>query len=241
MAIGNAGGPGALFQMIGAVAPVLVTYTQDRLSGELWHRPGLSPRDRAIVTVSALVSRNASIGYPNYFNKALDCGLKPGELSELIAHLAFYASWPNAFSAIAVLKGIFDERGIGTDQLPASSPELLAIEHALPDEGVRAAFVKANVAPASPALQHFTDDLLYHEVWRRPGLAPRDRSLATIAALAALGQSALLPFYLNHAVLNGVTREEIGELLAQIAFYSGWGNAVQAAGIVNQFLDEHSV
>jgi len=133
-----------------------------------------------------------------------------------------------------VLKGIFDKRGIGADQLPPISPEFLAMEEALPDESVRAALVGANVAPASPALQHFTDDLLYHQ----PGLAPRDRGVATIAILAALGQAALLPLYMRRAVFKGVTQEEIGELLAHIAFYAGWDNAIQAAGIVKQFFDE---
>ena len=87
MASNNAADTGPLFQMISAVSPVLVPYTQKKIIDELWHRPGLSPRDRAIVTLSALVSRNASIAYPYYFNKALDSGLKPGEISELITHL----------------------------------------------------------------------------------------------------------------------------------------------------------
>jgi 4-carboxymuconolactone decarboxylase len=238
MANSNATDTGPLFQMISAVSPVLVPYTQEKIIDELWHRPGLLPRDRAIVTLSALVSRNASMAYPYYFNKALDSGLKPSEISELITHLAFYASWPYAFAAIAVMKDIFAERGIGADQLPEISPSLLPMEEALPDESMRAAFIAANVAPASQALQHFTDDLLYHEVWLRPGLAPRDRGLATISILAALGQTAFLPFYMNRAVVKGVTKVEIGEALAHIAFYAGWGNAIQAAGAVKQFFDE---
>lgn len=226
-----------LFAMLNAVSPVLVPFTEDRITEEMWHRPGLSMRDRAIVTLSTLVSRNAALGYPFYFNKALDNGVTPAEISELLTHLAFYASWPNAFGAIVVVKDIFAARGIEADALAPINPALLPIDAALPDEQMRAAFIAENVAPVSPALQHFTDDLLYHEVWLRPGLTPRDRGLATVAALAALGQSEFFPVYLGRAVQHGVTKEEIGEALAHTAFYGGWGLAIQAALSAKAFFE----
>ncbi|WOB24489.1 MULTISPECIES: carboxymuconolactone decarboxylase family protein [Xanthomonas] len=226
-----------LFRMIGAVASVLVPYTKDRIVDELWSRPDLAPRERALVTVAILVSRNAGGAYPHYMNKALDSGLEPAELSELLAHLAFYASFAYAFGAIGVLKGIFDERGIGVYQLPGTSPTLLATEDVLPDAAERTAFLAANVAPASEALRHFTEEPLHGEVWRRPGLAARDRSLAMIASFAAQGQLASLPTYLAHALTLGVTEQEVGELLAHVAFYSGWGNAIQAAGVLTRYYE----
>ncbi|POA82304.1 carboxymuconolactone decarboxylase family protein [Pseudomonas sp. FW305-E2] len=223
-----------LFRMIGAVTPVLVPYTKGRIVDELWSRPSLAARERAIVSVSILVSRNASSAYVHYLNKALDSGLQPAELSELLAHLAFYTGFGYAFGAVGVLKGIFDERGIGVDQLPGTAPELLAMEDVLPDAAERTAVLAADAAPASEALQHFTDELLHGEVWRRPSLAARDRALATIASHSAQGQSASLPAYLGHALKLGVTKQEIGELLAHVAFYSGWGNAIQAARVITQ-------
>jgi 4-carboxymuconolactone decarboxylase len=223
-----------LFRMLGAVTPVLVPQTRDRIVDELWSRPGLAARERAIASVAILVSRNATGAYSHYLNKALDSGLAPAELSELLAHLAFYASFGYAFAAAGVLKRIFDERGIGVDQLPGTSPALLATEDVLPDAAERTAFLAANVAPASEALRHFTEQLLHGEVWRRPGLAARDRALATIASQAAQGQSALLPACLAHALRLGVTQQEIGELLAHVAFYGGWGNAFQAAMVVTR-------
>src|SRR6267143_2064725 len=83
------------------VAPALEKYAQGPLA-ELWKRPGLTPRDRSIVTIAALVGRNQTIEMPYYFNLALDNGVKPREISEIITHLAFYAGWANAMSAIAV-------------------------------------------------------------------------------------------------------------------------------------------
>src|SRR3954469_10497947 len=75
------------------VAPALEKYTQERLYGEVWKRPGLSPRDRSIVTVAALIARQLTGPMPYHFDQALESGLKPSELSEIITHLAFYSGW----------------------------------------------------------------------------------------------------------------------------------------------------
>lgn len=86
------------FEEVRSVSPALEKYTLDVVAGNLWKRPDLSPRDRSIVTVSVLIARNQTIGMLHYFNLALDSGLKAGEISEIITHLAFYAGWSNAFS-----------------------------------------------------------------------------------------------------------------------------------------------
>jgi 4-carboxymuconolactone decarboxylase len=112
------------------VSPALAKYTQASVNGDLWKRSELSPRDRSIVTVAALIARNQTIGMLHYFNLALDHGVAAGELSETIMHLAFYAGWSNAFSAVSILKDIFVQRGIGDDQLPEISPKLLPIDEA---------------------------------------------------------------------------------------------------------------
>src|SRR4051794_35718714 len=83
------------------VAPALEKYTQDRLLGEVWKRPGLSARDRSIVTFAALIARSETVEMPSYLNLALDNGVKPREISEIITHLAFYSGWSNAMSAVA--------------------------------------------------------------------------------------------------------------------------------------------
>ncbi|MDT8068752.1 MAG: carboxymuconolactone decarboxylase family protein, partial [Terriglobia bacterium] len=78
---------------IHAVSPALERYTKDRLFGDLWKRPDLSPRDRSIVTLAALIARNQTVQMPYYLNLALDNGVKPSEISETITHLAFYSGW----------------------------------------------------------------------------------------------------------------------------------------------------
>src|SRR2546430_1707148 len=109
------------------VAPALERYTQDRLLGEVWKRPGLSPRDRSVVTLSVLITRNQTIEMAYYLNLALDNGVKPSEMSEMITHLAFYSGWGNAMSAVAVVKDVFAQRGIKAGGVPSPSPKALSL------------------------------------------------------------------------------------------------------------------
>jgi|SRR2546427_2551811 len=89
------------------VSPALEKYSEDTLLKDVWKRPDLSPRDRSIVTVAALIARNQAIEMPTHFTFALDNGVKPNEISEIITHLAFYSGWGNAMSAIAVATEMF--------------------------------------------------------------------------------------------------------------------------------------
>jgi 4-carboxymuconolactone decarboxylase len=87
-------------EAIGAVSPALEAYTSDDLYGDVWQSPELSARDRSIVTVASLIARDQAADMPAEFSRALENGVTPGELSEIITHLAFYAGWGNAMSAV---------------------------------------------------------------------------------------------------------------------------------------------
>ena len=169
------------------MAPALERYSQDRLFGDVWKRPGLSPRDRSIVTLAALVARNQTIEMPFYLNLALDNGVKPAEISELITHLAFYSGWGNAMSAVAVTKDVFAKRGIGADQLRAASPSCCRSTRP-PRRSARLA--SGSSSALSPGVVQYTTDVLFRDLWLRPDLAPRDRSLVTVSSLIASGQVA---------------------------------------------------
>ena len=86
----------------------------------------------------------------------------------------------------------------------------------------------------APHLTEITDRVLFDDIWQRPGLDPRDRSLVTIAALIAGYRQNELPFHLNKALENGVTRDEIVEVITHLAFYSGWPTASTALNIARQ-------
>jgi 4-carboxymuconolactone decarboxylase len=213
-----------------AVAPALENYRQNALLGDLWKRPGLSPRDRSIVTLAALIARNQTIEMPAYLDLALDSDVKPAEISEIITHLAFYSGWSNAMSAVAVTKDIFSQRRIGPDQLPAASPRLRPLNEQA--EATRGASVQRLLGTAAPGLDQYTTDPLFKDVWLRPDLSPRDRSLVTITSLMANGQVAQLAGHLNRALDAGLTQEQAGEVVTQIAFYAGWPNAFSAGPVV---------
>jgi 4-carboxymuconolactone decarboxylase len=90
----------------------------------------------------------------------------------------------------------------------------------------------------APALAGYTDDVLFGDVWKRSGLSPRDRSLITVATLIALYRTNELPFHLQKAMDNGVTKEELGEVITHLAFYAGWPTASSATTIARRVFDE---
>jgi 4-carboxymuconolactone decarboxylase len=217
------------------VAPALQSYSDGVLS-DLWRRTGLSARDRSIVTTTAVIARNQTIEIRREFRRALDNGVKPGELSEIITHLAFYSGWGNAMAAVAAVEAVFAERKIGTSQLPAANPPLLPLDAAA--EAQRAAAVEQSAGLVSPGLVQYTGEVLFRDLWLRPGLAPRDRSLVTVSALVASGQVQQITFHLNRAMDNGLTKAEASEVLAHLAFYAGWPNVFSAVPVVREVFEK---
>ncbi|PWK92909.1 carboxymuconolactone decarboxylase family protein [Fulvimonas soli] len=94
-------------------------------------------------------------------------------------------------------------------------------------------------ADIAPALDQITQQVLFGEVWERPGLSRRDRSLATVAALIAQYRVNELPFHLKYALQNGVTKEELVEEITHLAFYAGWPAASTAVGIARKAFAEN--
>jgi 4-carboxymuconolactone decarboxylase len=99
--------PSGAQKMFGDFAPALVRFTDDVLFGEAWKRPQLSPRDRSLITVAALTAGGNAEQLTFHLQYAKDNGATEQELIEAITHLAFYAGWPKAFSAMAVAKQVF--------------------------------------------------------------------------------------------------------------------------------------
>jgi 4-carboxymuconolactone decarboxylase len=92
------------------------------------------------------------------------------------------------------------------------------------------------IGDIAPKLADLTDDVLFGDVWERPQLGKRDRSLITCAALIATGKTEQLDFHFPNAIKNGVTREELIEMITHLAFYVGWPNAMSAATRAKQLL-----
>ncbi len=89
----------------------------------------------------------------------------------------------------------------------------------------------------APKFAELTDEVLFGDIWQRDGLSPRERSLATVAALIALHRTEQLPFHLRRARDNGLGRGELAELVTHLAFYAGWPAAASAVGALRQLED----
>ena len=86
----------------------------------------------------------------------------------------------------------------------------------------------------APALVGFTDDVLFGQVWTRPELSPRERSLVTVASLVSGGNTEQLVGHLDRAKQNGLTEEELIEVITHLAFYAGWPKAMAAMGVAKK-------
>jgi 4-carboxymuconolactone decarboxylase len=214
---------------IRAASPALGHYTEDLLLSDVWKRAQLQARNRSIVTISALIARNQTIEMRHHLSLALTNGVTPGEVSEVIAHLAFYSGWANALMAASIAKDVFKEQNILMNQLLPMQGDRLKVDEAF--EAMRTAAVDQMDGPAFQGLAAYTTTALFHDLWLRPALAPRDRSLCTIAALISVGQSAQIPFHVSKAMDNGMTPEQVAEVITHLAFYAGWPNAMSAAAI----------
>ena len=100
------------------------------------------------------------------------------------------------------------------------------------------ATARSAMQEVAPRLAELTANVLFGDVWERPGLSKRDRSLITLAMLIALYRTGQLPGHINRALDNGVTKDEIGELITHVAFYAGWPTAANAARIIKEVYDQ---
>jgi len=101
--------PSIAQKTIGDFAPKLVELTDNVLFGDIWERPGLSKRDRSLITVAALIALNRPDQLRSHLKRAVGNGLKKDELIEAITHLAFYAGWPCAMIAVNIAKEVFSK------------------------------------------------------------------------------------------------------------------------------------
>ena len=101
--------PSAAQRLVGDIAPKLAQLTDEVLFGDVWARPELPRRDRSLITVAALVTNGSTEQLVSHLRLAKQNGLSETELVEAITHLAFYAGWPRAMSAIAVAKRVFSD------------------------------------------------------------------------------------------------------------------------------------
>jgi 4-carboxymuconolactone decarboxylase len=207
-----------------ALAPGLAALTDDVLYGDMWRRPDLSPRDRSLVTISALIATGKTAQLAGHLGRGFENGLKPGETSGVLAHLAVYSGWPNAVSALEVYEQVYADRNVDTAALRTVGPRLAAPA----SDAARAKAASEQWGGVAPKFVELTNAVVFDDLWRRADLSPRDRSLVTIAALTATGDVDQLELYVRRGLESGLTREQIAETITHVGFYAGWGKATSA-------------
>lgn len=214
------------------VAPGLGQYTDEVLFGRVWPGEALAPRDRSLVVLSALISMGQTGPVGSHTRIGLENGLTPAEIGEIATHLAFYAGWPYAIAAVYEMHEVFQDQGVEMPVEADGTPLELNSEA----ETERQREMSEGITATVPQLADATNEVLFDDLWRRPTLSTRDRSLVTIASLAATGKAEQLPAYLNRALDNGLTPAEAKEAIHHLAYYSGWPNAVSAVPVLEKVL-----
>ena len=214
-----------------AGSPYLRELRNSLVYGEIWERPQLAKRDRSLITIAvlqALAREELAIHIP----RGLDNGLTPEEISEIILHVTFYAGWPTGVQASITAAATFEDRGLSLGELPRAPSET---EASTPSS-------LSDAYAAVPRLGELRNSLLYGDIWERPLLSKRDRSLITIAVNQALYATNELRLHINRALDdNGVTPQEISEVILHVTFYAGWPAAVNAGRLATAAFEARGV
>jgi 4-carboxymuconolactone decarboxylase len=202
-------------------APYLGEIRNEVLFGDIWERPGLSKRDRSLITIAVNQALYATEELRLHIERGLDNGLTQNEISELIGHVLVYSGFPTGVNAARAATEVFRARGLPA-QPPGSTPRN-------PDPIGPPAY--PNAFPATPYLTSLLNDFVYGELWERPDLSKRDRSVVTIAVAQTMNASSELRSHLARGLDNGVTQEEIAEIITHVAFYAGFPSAMNASRV----------
>ena len=215
-----------------AATPYLGELESTLLFGDIWERPGLSLRDRSLVTVAVTQALYRTEELRRYLELALDNGVTRDEIAELMTHVTMYAGWPTGSNASRVAIDVYGRLGI--DFPPPAAPVTLDVDL----DGRRPGY------PAIPYLSALTRTLLFDEsdgVWARPVLSPRDRSMITVAVGQALYATDQLRGHVGRALDNGLTQEEIREIITHVTFYAGWPTGSNAARVAAEVFTERGL
>ena len=217
----------------------LGSFAVDYVMGDLWSRPQLARRDRSLVVIAVLASMGSVDELAAHVEIGLVNGLSREEIDEVVLQVAAYAGYPMAMAATRVVDRILNrlddlerqpERkpaaSKGDDERWADATDVLRTltggRTATDPEQARAAIVGQLGDVGALAF-----DWAFGEVWSRPQLSRRDRSLVVVAILTYLGKERELAFHIPGALNHGLTRDEVREVMVQMCVYGGFPRAVE--------------
>jgi 4-carboxymuconolactone decarboxylase len=240
----------AVLDSVAEIAPDLARLTVEFGYGDIWSRPGLTPRQRQIATISALAALgNAAPQLRFHIGGALNVGCTRREIVETFIHATVYAGFPAALNALTAAREVFADRPAG--ERDAAEPEgppapdgdryargLDALRAVDGPEGVR---VVTSLDDIAPDLGRYLVEYVFGDVYARDGLDLATRELASVAMCTALGTAApQLRVHIRGFLNVGGTREEVVELMTQLAGYAGFPAALNGVAAAREIFAERS-
>jgi 4-carboxymuconolactone decarboxylase len=209
----------------------LGSYTVDYLLGDVWTRPGLSPRNRSLVVLSALTTIPALSQLEKYVEAALNSGLSIEEIEEVMVQLSGYAGFARATEGLEAAHRAIS-RFQGTTLTPRPHAERKTDEDRMESFKAITATVFANQRNVGPAIdmgafRGTAARFAYGEVWSRPQLSLHDRSLIVVTTLVSQNRRAEARIHLRSAFNHDVTAEELEELMVTVMVYVGFPTGVE--------------
>ncbi|MPY93749.1 MAG: hypothetical protein GEV08_12025 [Acidimicrobiia bacterium] len=216
----------------------LGSFAVDVVMGDVWARPTLALRDQAFLRLSALMANARDEELVAHLGISLDIGVTRTEIEEVLLHCAVYAGFPAAMAASRHVDAVFCKldgasRVEGRSPAPRKSDEererdaadvrrTLTGGRSNPDPAADLAAMEAALGGVGTIAYRWA----FGEVWSRPELGRRERSLVVITMLASLGQTEELAFHVPAGLNHGLTREEIEEIMVHLCIYAGVPRAV---------------
>lgn len=233
---------GNLHEALGDIAPDMADMVVAFGYGDIFSRPGLAPADRQVGTIAALAALgNAEPQLRFHIDAALNLGLPPQEIVEILYVTTVFAGFPAGLNALSAARAVFQARGVKPEPQAAPGGDrrqrgLATLEATSRGAGRQVLDSLADIAPDMGA---FILDFSYGDVFSRPGLSPRRKELAMLAA--AMARGTMRPQLKVHARagLNvGLSRQEQVELAMQMAVYAGFPAALNALSALREAFEE---
>lgn len=222
------------------IAPDLERILGEALFGTIWRRPALTPVQREMITLSCLIVTNREVQLKRHLGNALNIGLTPEQVVELIIHDTWYSGAPAGIQALSLCQQVFEERGI--DFTPArihdggEDPESLFQRGDEYRRNYMGAGATSRAAPPTQAeveLGRTTGEYYWGATWTRPGLDVASRCICTMTCLATLGRHGPLRGHIRGALNIGFTKDQVIEVFGHMTLYAGIPFAREAMDIAN--------
>ncbi|MEQ1889700.1 MAG: carboxymuconolactone decarboxylase family protein [Alphaproteobacteria bacterium] len=226
----------------------LGSFAVDFALGDVWSRPGISRRDRSLIVIAILGALNMLDQLKAHVRGGINHGLTPEEIREIFNHMCGYAGFPRALNAMRVTNEVLAEMGHAPADGKSPPAERLSLSERRKRAGPGLAKLSGgrvfdNMDITLSGLEKqmgpigtFAVDFIFGDIWERPQLSKRDRSLIVNSFLGALGRQDELKIHIPGAFRHGLTKEEMQEQIVTLAAYAGFPFAVEATHVLHEYL-----